>query len=227
VRHAPRLPLEALEPYLLPLPPPASATAPPPQLDWTALFGNANPVEIEVGFGKGLFLLNAALAYPEVNFAGVEIERKYQLFTANRVAKREMGNVRLAHADARSFLRERVPVASVQAVHVYFPDPWWKKRHQKRRVFTEDFARQCARVLTPAGRLHVATDVEEYFQIITELVAQVAELRPAPPPQPHEPSHSMDYLTNYERKARLKDKPVHRATYEQTMPAPGGESCPQ
>lgn len=217
MRRAPRLPLEALGPYLLPLPA-ADPPAAPPALDWMAVFGNANPVEIEVGFGKGLFLLNAAQACPGVNFAGVEIERKYQLFTANRVAKRALGNVRLACADARSFLRERVPPASVQAVHVYFPDPWWKTRHHKRRVFTEDFARQCARVLTAGGRLYVATDVEEYFQTMTELVARLGEFQPLPPPPPQEPAHELDYLTNFERKARLEGKPIHRAVYER-----GGE----
>lgn len=212
MRRTPRLPLEELEPYLLPLPAPANPTEAPAILDWPAVFGNANPVEIEVGFGKGLFLLNAALACPDVNFAGVEIERKYQLFTATRLSKRGLGNVRLACADARGFLRERVAAASVRAVHVYFPDPWWKTRHHKRRVFTEDFARQCSRVLLPGGRLYVATDVEEYFQIIAGLLAQVGELRRLPE-QP-DPSGEGAYLTNFERKAQLRGKPVYRALCE-------------
>jgi tRNA (guanine-N7-)-methyltransferase len=212
VRRTPRLPLEELEPYLLPLPAPAGPAAPPAFLDWQAVFSNANPVEIEVGFGKGLFLLNAAQSCPDVNFAGVEIERKYQLFTATRMAKRGLRNVRLACADARSFLRERVAAGSVRAVHVYFPDPWWKKRHHKRRVFTEDFARQCARVLAPSGRLYVATDVEEYFQLITGLVAAVEGLRRLPEERSDSTAEA-DYLTNFERKARLQGKPVHRAVY--------------
>jgi tRNA (guanine-N7-)-methyltransferase len=212
VRRTPRLPLEELEPYLLPLPAPATPTAPPAPLDWQAVFGNANPVEIEVGFGKGLFLLNAALACPDVNFAGVEIERKYQLFTATRIAKRSLRNVRLACADARGFLRERVATGSVRALHVYFPDPWWKKRHHKRRVFNEDFARQCGRVLALGGRLYVATDVEEYFQIITGLVAAVEGLRRLPEERPGTAPEA-DHLTNFERKACLQGKPVHRAVY--------------
>src|SRR5205807_7068201 len=122
-------PLEELQPYLFELP--KSGSGPPAPLDWRAVFGNDHPVEIEVGFGKGLFLLNAATARPDVNFAGIEIERKYQLFTATRLAVRKLGNVRVACADARLALRDHVPGASVQAVHVYFPDPWWKKRHHK------------------------------------------------------------------------------------------------
>src|SRR5262249_26102433 len=201
-RGAARLPLEQLQPYLLPLPAPRRPDAPPPCYDWTEVFGNSHPVEIEVGFGKGLFLLNAATAQPDVNFVGVEIERKYQLFGATRMAKRGLTNVRLACADARDFLRQRVADASVQAVHVYFPDPWWKKRHHKRRVFTEDFARQCRRILSIGGRLQVATDVEDYYKRMTEILTQIEGLCLQPPPEEHEPAHDCDYLTNFERKFR-------------------------
>jgi tRNA (guanine-N7-)-methyltransferase len=226
VRRPVRLPLEQLAPYLLELPAPPDPSAgqtdaPAPPIDWKAAFGNDHPVELEVGSGKGLFLLNAASSCPDVNFAGVEIEKKYVLFTAARVAKRGLGNVRLAQADARAFLRERVPAASLQAVHVYFPDPWWKNRHHKRRVFTEEFARQCARVLSPGGKLHLVTDVEEYFLIMTGLVAAVPDLRPLPPPQPKEAEHDLDYLTNFERKFRKEGKPIYRALYERAEVASG------
>jgi tRNA (guanine-N7-)-methyltransferase len=202
------LPLEELAPDLLAPP------EPPRPLDWPAVFGNDHPVEIEVGFGKGLFLLNASQACPGVNFLGVEIVRKYQLFTATRLAKRGLRNVRLVKADARLFLRDYVPAASVQAVHVYFPDPWWKKRHLKRRLFTVEFAAQCARVLRAGGRLHVVTDVEEYFGVITALLAGQAGLTALPPPGQRVPEHDLDYLTNFERKFRKEGRPVFRGTYE-------------
>ena len=208
MRHGPRLPLEALAPYLLAIP------DPPAPLDWRAVFGNDRPVEVEVGFGTGLFLLTAAQASPGFNFLGVEIVRKYQLFTATRLAKRQVPNVRLACADARLFLRDCVAAASVQAVHVYFPDPWWKKRHHKRRVFTPEFAGQCERVLRPGGRLHVATDVEDYFMMVAELVPANTRLRAVPPPAPHDPTHDLDYLTNFERKFRQQGNPVYRLCYE-------------
>jgi tRNA (guanine-N7-)-methyltransferase len=156
----------------------------------------------------------AAQTRPDVNFLGVEIIRKYQLYTATRLAKRRLHNVRLAHADARTFLRDWVASASVQAVYVFFPDPWWKKRHQKRRVFTPEFAVQCERILCPHGRLHVVTDVEAYFYLITDLLARNTQLRPVPPLPPTEPAHDMDYLTNFERKCRKQGRPVYRAAYE-------------
>ena len=106
-------------------------------IDWPALFGNDRPVELEVGSGKGLFLANAAMANPGHNFFGVELARKYARLAAERLAKLGISNAKVWPGDARDVLAHRVPDASLHAVHVYFPDPWWKKRHKKRRVFTE------------------------------------------------------------------------------------------
>ena len=233
MRRSPRLPPEELAPYLLDLP------DPPVPFDWTAVFGADRPVELEVGFGKGLFLLTAAQARPDVSFVGVEIVRKYQLFTATRLAKRGLPNVRVACGDARLFLRDRVAAAAFQALHVYFPDPWWKKRHHKRRLFTPEFAAECARVLRPpsplrlspaagerrrgeGGRLHFVTDVENYFRMATGLLAAQPALQPLPPPEPGDPRHDLDYLTNFERKFRKQGKPIWRACYERRDGAPAG-----
>jgi tRNA (guanine-N7-)-methyltransferase len=209
VRGPVRLPLEQLEPYLLTLP------ETPVALEWPSIFGNEQPVEIEVGCGKGLFLLTAAQERPDVNFLGIEIERKYQLFTANRLAKRQLGQVRVLCADARRFLRDYVAAGSVQAVHVYFPDPWWKTRHHKRRVFTEEFATACTRVLRPGGRVEVMSDVAEYFAAITELVGRQTALRPVPPL-----ATGATYRTNFERKYRQAGKPIYAASYEKAAGGP-------
>jgi tRNA (guanine-N7-)-methyltransferase len=101
-------------------------------IDWSALFGNANPVEIEVGMGKGLFLLTSASGRPETNFFGIEIVRKYQLYATTRFAIRGLPNVKTVCADAKGLFTNFVPPDSVAAVHVYFPDPWWKARHRFR-----------------------------------------------------------------------------------------------
>ncbi len=211
MRRTSRLPLEALSPYLLAVP------ETPGTLAWREVFGNDRPVEIEIGFGKGKFLVTAAPACPDVNFLGVEILRKYQLFTASRLAKRGLENVRLALADAREFLRDRIASEAVQAVHVYFPDPWWKNRHRKRRVFTEEFARQGERILTPGGLLHVVTDVEEYFRVMTDIMTRHTGLQAAPPPAPTPGAHDLDYLTNFERKFRQAGRPIFRASYAKPL----------
>jgi tRNA (guanine-N7-)-methyltransferase len=215
VRRSPRLPLEEIAPYLLTLPTPPSDQAAVP-LEWHSVFGDDHPVEMEVGFGKGLFLMTAAQARPAVNFVGVEIVRKYQLFTATRLAKRGLRNVRVACADVRQFLPGHVANGSLQAVHVYFPDPWWKKRHHRRRVFTAEFVGQCTRVLRPGGQMRAVTDVAEYACVMTELLAAQSGLRPLPAPEANEPAHDLDYLTNFERKFRKQGKPIYRMAYERT-----------
>jgi tRNA (guanine-N7-)-methyltransferase len=207
VRRTRRLPLEELAPFTLDVP------NPPCELAWPDVFGNDRPVEIEVGFGKGLFLLTASEMTPDVNFLGVEIVRKYQLFTATRLAIRQRRNVRVVCADAKVFLSQCVTAGSVRAVHVYFPDPWWKTRHHKRRLFTAEFVALCGRILQPAGQLHIATDVPDYFQVMMELMSQTHDFHPEPPPSEREPQHTMDYLTNFERKFRQQGKPIHRAIY--------------
>jgi tRNA (guanine-N7-)-methyltransferase len=208
VRRTKRLPLEELAPFLVPVP------DNPAFLEWAAILGNDHGVEIEVGFGKGLFLQTVARARPEINFLGVEIVRKYQLLAATRLARGHIPNVRLACADARLFLADHVGPASIQAVHVYFPDPWWKNRHRKRRVFTAEFARQCQRILKPGGLLHVVTDVDEYFTVMGQTVCQNTSLRPVAPLSPPEPTHDLDYLTHFERKFRKAGRPIYRSIYQ-------------
>ncbi len=216
MRASRRPPLAQLEPYLLDLPHPRSATpAPPaPPLDWRQVFGNDHPVEIEVGCGKGLFLLTQSQVRPQVNFLGIEIERKYALFTATRLAKRNIPNVRVACTDARWLFQERIAAGSVAAVHVYFPDPWWKNRHRKRRLFTPEFAAQTARVLAPGGLLHFASDVAAYFEMSTQMLAQLGDLRPVP-----SADVGAEQMTNFERKYRAEGRPIYRALFSREPPA--------
>lgn len=185
-------------------------------LDWTQLFGNTHPVEIEVGIGKGLFLLNSAIARPETNFFGIEVVRKYQLYATTRIAIRKLTNVKTVCADARWVFRQFVPSASVAAVHVYFPDPWWKARHKKRRVFTAEFAYDVARALQTCGRLHIATDVEEYFEVMTGIINSSPAFRVLWRMNSTGSIEDTGYETNFERKARQKGTPVWRAVFERT-----------
>ena len=214
MRRIKKLPFEELAPYLLPDVPRGT---PAPPIVWRALFGNDRPVEVEVGFGKGLFLATAAAERPDVNFVGVEVVRKYQLYAATRLAKRQLTNVRVACADARTLLRGRVAAQSVQAVHVYFPDPWWKARHRKRRVFTPEFAHTVGTILRSGGRLWLATDVEAYHGVMAQIVRDLGPgFVELPPASPNEPRHDMDYLTNFERKFRKEGRPIYRLAYERT-----------
>jgi tRNA (guanine-N7-)-methyltransferase len=182
---------------------------------WNAdsLFSRPAPLEVEVGSGKGLFLQSAAVAIPAHNFLGIEIAEKYARFAAARLAKPNLPNAVMIHGDAQRLFCELLRDNSLAAVHVYFPDPWWKKRHHKRRVMNESFVLQIARVLVRDGCLHYWTDVEERFHATLELIAaetslvgpvQVAE-RPA--------EHDLDYRTHFERRMRLSGKPIYRAEF--------------
>ncbi len=211
-----RLSREELAPYLLDFP------AEPGIVDLVKVFNNERPVEIEVGCGKGLFLLTSAQAAPETNFLGIELDRKYQLFAATRMAKRTLLNVRMASADARTILAERLAPACCSRLHVYFPDPWWKTKHRKRRLFTPGFVRACERVLIPGGQLSIATDVADYFEVIVQLIAAESRLVPLELP----PERGEGFATNFERKAQLKGTAINRALYRkpgasaETMPGP-------
>ncbi len=143
----------------------------PCPLNAAAFFGRSAPLEVELGSGKGLFLSSAAAAQPETNFLGLEVARKYALHAAARLAQRELRNARVVFGDGLRVFRECLPDASLAAVHVYFPDPWWKARHRKRRVMNADFLGHALRTLMPGGRLHFWTDVQEYFDTTLELIA--------------------------------------------------------
>lgn len=186
----------------------------PSPWDAAALFGRIAPLEVEVGSGKGLFLASAGAARPEHDFLGLEIAQKYARFAAARAVKAGLKNVVVAHGDALRVFREILPNASVTAVHVYFPDPWWKARHKKRRVLNESFLADAERVLVSGGRLHFWTDVEEYFQTTLALIAE----RPAlagPLPVPERPAeHDLDYRTHFERRTRRDGLPVYRSEFE-------------
>jgi tRNA (guanine-N7-)-methyltransferase len=101
-------------------------------------------------------------------------------------------------------------------VHVYFPDPWWKKRHKKRRVFCAPLVADVARALEPDGALRVASDVAEYFDVIRGLVAAEPRFCEEPVPELRTPEHDLDYLSNFERKYRIEGRPVYRVHYRLT-----------
>jgi tRNA (guanine-N7-)-methyltransferase len=178
------------------------------------LFDHEAPLEIEVGSGKGLFLVNAAAQMPHRNFLGIEMALKYARYCAGRLAQREIANALAVHGNALRVFAELLPDASVTAVHVYFPDPWWKKRHKKRRVVNATFLKDVERTLKPEGKLHFWTDVEEYYRSTLDLIAAATTLAgPVDVPEPIA-EHDLDYRTHFERRTRLAAAPVYRAEFQ-------------
>lgn len=145
------------------------------KLDFNILFGRSAPVEMEVGSGKGTFLLEEAKAFPEKNYFGVEWANKYYKHAVDRLGRWGLSNVRLMRTDAASFIAEQIPDASIEVFHLYFPDPWPKKRHNKRRFFCDENLTQLLRILKPNGIINVATDHADYFEQMTEVAARAIE----------------------------------------------------
>jgi tRNA (guanine-N7-)-methyltransferase len=186
-----------------------------PPLDRQALFGRVAPLEIEVGSGKGLFLSAAAAGDPTRDFLGVEIIGKYARFVAARLVKRQANNARIMHGDAQFLFRDHLADGTLAAVHVYFPDPWWKARHRKRRVMNSAFLAQVERTLEPGGTLHFWTDVEEYYLTSLALIAECTRLT-GPHAVAEKPAdHDLDYRTHFERRMRLHALPVYRSEFRQ------------
>lgn len=123
---------------------------------------STRPFELEIGSGKGTFLLQQAVLQPQINFLGIEWAREFYAYAADRVRRRRSGgrllNVRMLHTDASEFLHWRCPDAICRVVHLYFSDPWPKNRHHKKRVIQHRLLADVWRVLIPGGELRVVTD---------------------------------------------------------------------
>lgn len=181
-------------------------------VEWSEVFGgDPRPIELEIGPGKGLFLASAAMLRPHHDFVGIEVTLKYARATAERLAKLGLTNARSIAGDGRRFLAEFVPARSLRAIHVSFPDPWWKLRHRKRRVVCPEFVADAARTLVDGGELHLTTDVEEYFEVMLSLVGESPAFAPLARPISEA---ERACVTNFERKYRIEGRSIHRVAYQ-------------
>ncbi len=177
------------------------------RLDFPTLFGNANPVILEIGSGKGRFLISTAVERPGVNLIGIEKSLHYHRLIRDRVLKRKLTNIRLINHDAFVVLQKMIPDASIAEVHVYFPDPWPRPKEQKRRIIRPEVLAEIARVLTEDGSGIYVTDHRQYFEKAAPLIEQFfrAERRipgPGDPPR-----------TNYEAKYRAEGREIYEVRF--------------
>ncbi|GAB4509471.1 MAG: tRNA (guanosine(46)-N7)-methyltransferase TrmB [Sulfuricaulis sp.] len=145
-------------------------------LDWPAVFGRSAPVIIEIGFGNGETLAATAKAHPENDYLGIEVHRPGTGSLLRRLEVQDLRNVRVMLADASEILAQRIADASLTAVHIFFPDPWPKKRHHKRRLVQPDFAALVARKLEPGGYFHLATDWPAYAEHMAVVLSRTEGL---------------------------------------------------
>jgi len=183
--------------------------------DWNQLFGNSRPVEIEIGCGRGMFIIKRALENPQINFLGIEKSARFFRMLAERVKKSGAHNIRLLRTEAAYLMKKFVPANSVKAVHVYFPDPWPKKRHRKRRLLNGSFFESVARILPPDGLFFFATDFQDYFDEIITIAPSCRGLTRESDEELSPPVVNPDAAaTTYERKYLIQGRVIYRAVYK-------------
>jgi tRNA (guanine-N7-)-methyltransferase len=142
----------------------------PRPIDPAAIFGRNGPLIVEIGFGMGAATAEIAAAQPGVDFIGIEVHEAGVGALLKRIGEAGLGNLRIVRHDAVEVLREMIAPASLAGVHLFFPDPWPKKRHHKRRLVQPAFAALVASRLAPGGYLHCATDWQPYAEQMLEVL---------------------------------------------------------
>lgn len=176
---------------------------------WEEVFPEGGPVELEIGSGKGRFLIEAAQRWPESNFLGIEKAGRYLRRSVERVAKRNLRNVRLVRADARDILTRWIPRHSLRRIHIYFPDPWPKKRHHKRRLICPDFPVWATDALELGGEIFVGTDHIGYVEAMREIMGAATSFGETP----WDPTKEDWILTNYAVKWAAQGRTLHWFRY--------------
>ncbi|UCE60161.1 MAG: tRNA (guanosine(46)-N7)-methyltransferase TrmB [Phycisphaerales bacterium] len=189
-------------------PPPSGVVVEP-----MAWFETPGPFELEIGCGKGGFLLNRARTNPHLRFLGIEWANKYYLYCADRMARWQITNVRVMRTDAKVFVMNHLPPACVSVLHLYHPDPWPKKRHHKRRLVQGGFVDAALRALVPGGQWLVQSDHAEYFAQIQRLLGERPELELTPWNETDCQAGPDWAGTNYEVKYSKQGCEIYRAAY--------------
>jgi tRNA (guanine-N7-)-methyltransferase len=172
-----------------------------------AIFGRAAPLEVEVGTGKGHTMVSLATAAPDTDFLGIEVGSKYSRLARVKLIRAAIPNARLVTGEAQWVLQRYLPPGSVRCFHIYFPDPWPKKRHAKRRLFRPGIGELLAGRLEPGGRVRIATDHEAYFRQIVELMTAAG----------FQPDHRACWpetpVSAFEAKYRVQGRAIYRAVF--------------
>lgn len=193
--------------------------------DWAAEFGRRAPIEVDIGFGKGEFLLALAGAHPEIDYVGIDYDRPRAMKLRDKLVRGGLPNVRVAYGNAAHLLSRLFEPGTVRAFTINFPDPWPKRRHHKRRFITREFGDLLASLLAPGGTLTVATDYRPYAEAIIEELGAVRALEGEFGPPGYVTSLPGRIETLYERKYREMGRTNHYMRYRaalREMPARRG-----
>ena len=181
--------------------------------DPVRVFGREASFELEIGSGKGGFLLRRAKERPDIDLLGIEYANKFFKYAADRMARWGVTNVRMMRTDARNFVMHHLPDACLMALHVYHPDPWPKKRHHKRRMFQPEFVAAARRALRAGGRLAIQTDHADYYAWIVEMMLKAEGFEPIEYDDASFGIVEDSAQTNFEIKYRREGREIYRLAY--------------
>lgn len=172
-------------------------------LDLEAVFGRKDaPTIVEIGFGMGTSLVAMAQANPQQNYIGIEVHRPGVGALLKLVEERGLTNIRVFNDDAIEVLERRIPKDSLAGVYLFFPDPWHKKRHNKRRIVQPEFAATLASHIKPGGHFHMATDWEDYAEHMMEVMSVAPDYRNTQPNNAYTPRPDYRPLTKFEARGQ-------------------------
>lgn len=168
-------------------------------IDYEKVFGRIAPVYLEIGFGMGQSLLEMARSHPQFNYLGLEVHQPGVGGLLHQVETMGLKNLRVMNQDATEILQQRITPQSLDGLYLYFPDPWHKKKHHKRRIVKSEFVRQVVTALKPGGLFHIATDWDDYAEHITDVMQQASGFTCISPADFSE--RNIRPVTKYERRA--------------------------
>lgn len=171
-------------------------------LSFPELFGRQAPVTLEIGFGDGESLITQALGHPERDFIGIEVHRPGVGHLLQQIEHHHLTNLRVFNADAVEVLEQCIPDEALDTVQIFFPDPWHKKRHHKRRLIQPDFIARLAPKIAKEGRLHLATDWTEYAEHMREVMESSPDFINAYSPSAWAPRPEGRPETKFERRGQ-------------------------
>jgi tRNA (guanine-N7-)-methyltransferase len=168
--------------------------------DLSALFWRVSDVYLELGFGDGRAMKSMAMQHPENDYIGVEVHRPGVGRLMRELEEEGISNVRVVCEDGSEVLRQNIPENSLAGIMIFFPDPWHKKKHHKRRLIQSSFVHMAAQRLKPGGRLHLATDWEDYAEQMLEVLSAEALLENTDPGSSYVERPENRPLTKYEQR---------------------------
>ncbi|HJV37170.1 tRNA (guanosine(46)-N7)-methyltransferase TrmB [Geomonas sp.] len=182
--------------------------------NWSSVFGNEQPVALEIGCGVGDFMLKTAIDSPETNFIAIDFYNKGCYKTCRRLDRHGVTNVRVLRDEAKMFITERIPKGSLCAVYINCPDPWPKKRHRKRRLVNKQFVEFLMEYMVPGADFYFATDFDDYGEDVAAMLPQIAGLENMFGEDLYRHEFPGYHLSKYMRKFMAEGKRIYFVHYK-------------